>query len=242
MSRKQIKEGYSNLLKAGKSVLRSFSPELKQAGKKTFNKLARKGIKKFGKKGLKTAWNATKKIAQNKEVQNMAKDTAKDAAKWVQNKFKKKPKTQEALVESFSKIVDNSLNEAWGVAIKGALTGGKAALKGAAKTMGKQGLKNIGKMSGKKLMSNIGSSLANDAKQMASDAYDASAFGAVRNTFKDDKGNWSFSPKRALKKRVKGIAKTADNIFLGGLGQMAIDGLTSENEESKIKRQRKRNN
>jgi hypothetical protein len=39
--------------------------------------------------------------------------------------------TQEQLIENWSKIVDKALNEAWGAALKGATTAGKALLKGA---------------------------------------------------------------------------------------------------------------
>ena len=88
IKKRQLQEGYSKLFKVGKSVLKTFSPELEKVGKKTFNKLARKGIKKFGKKGVQTAWNASKKIAKNKEVQNLAKDAAVDTINWLKDKTK----------------------------------------------------------------------------------------------------------------------------------------------------------
>jgi hypothetical protein len=73
--------------------------------------------------------------------------------------------------------------------------------------------------------------MANDLKQAGKDAFDASTFGAIRNTFKDDKGNWSFNPARGLKKQMKGLVKTADNVFTGGLGQMAYDAATNNEEQ-----------
>lgn len=134
--------------------------------------------------------------------------------------------TQEQLIENWSKIVDKALNEAWGAALKGATTAGKALLKGA-KAAGKAG--KVGSKSN--MVANVGNALVDDAKSMAKNAWDATPMGLVQNTLKDENGNMDFNLGRGLKKNFAGAAKTADDLFLGGLGQMAYNGLTGNGEE-----------
>ena len=250
MERKEINENIiSSLGTIGKSALKAAKPTLTKAsgkvGKKIFRKAAKAGIKKFGKAGAKSVWNATKELAKNKDVQNASKKIAKDAVNWGKNKIKNissnkdieecpvcHTKLNDKLVESFSNIVDAALcNEAWGAAIKAGITAGKGLAKGTGKTIAKHGIKGLAKMNKAKLASNVGSAMANDLKQFGKDAFDASTFGAIRNTFKDDKGNWSFNPARGIKKQVKGLVKTADNVFTGGLGQMAYDSATGQEDK-----------
>lgn len=253
MSKENVNENFVNVLKTiGKTAFNASRPALKDAaaksGKRMFRKAARAGIKKFGKKGTRMMMNTAKAIAKNKEFQDASKQAARDAMQWgmkkTKNAFKKKPvKMQEELVESFSNIVNKSLcNEAWGLVAKAGITGAKAAAKGAAKTVGKHGLKGLKGMKKGQLASNIGSALVDDFKEAGKAALDGSPAGVIRNTFKDEKGNWNFSPTRAIKKGFVGNLKTLDNVFAGGLGQMAYDAATSKSEdcESTVKKSKKK--
>lgn len=257
MSNKKIDENFVNVLNAiGKTAFDASKHALKdaaaKAGKQAFRKVARTGIKKIGKKGTRMMLNAAKAIAKNKEVQNATKQAVKDAVSWgtnkVKNTFNRKPiKPQEELVESFSKIIDKSLcNEAWGLVAKAGITGAKAAAKGiakgTAKSVGKNSLKGIKAMNKGRLASNIGSALVDDFKDVGKAAFDGSSVGVIHNTFKDDKGNWSFNPLRGVKKGFIGNVKTLDNVFTGGLGQMAYDAATAKSEacETPVKKIKKR--
>lgn len=214
----------------GKAALGAAKPMIKKGGKKVFRKAARAGIKKFGKNATRHIINGAKQIAKDPDVQQAALEAGKNGLETIKNKFIKKPKqqpTEEQLIENWSNIVDTALTEAWGLAAKAALTGGKAALKGA-KVAGKAA--KLGKKTN--MAANIGSALVNDLKGVANDAYDASAAGLVRNTFKDENGNWGFNPMRGIKKNIVGKVKTLDNVFAGGLGQMAYDHFTGNGEEA----------
>lgn len=214
----------------GKAALGAAKPMIKKGGKKMFRKAARAGIKKFGKNATRHIINGAKQIAKDPEVQQAALEAGKNGLETIKNKFIKKPTqqpTEEQLIENWSNIVDTALNEAWGLAAKAALTGGKAALKGA-KVAGKAA--KLGKKTN--MAANIGSALVDDLKGVANDAYDASAAGLVRNTFKDENGNWGFNPMRGIKKNIVGKVKTLDNVFAGGLGQMAYDHFTGNGEEA----------
>lgn len=251
MSKEKIDENFVNALKAvGKSAFNASKPALKdaasgiakKAGKKLFRKAAKAGIKKFGKKSTRALLNTAKSVAKNKEVQDISKEAVKNATQWGTDKLKKSfskkqpVRTQEELVESFSKLVDKSLcNEAYGLALKAGLTGLKGIAKGTAKTVGKRGLKGLKTANKGKLISNIGSAIVDDVKDTALAAYDGSPLGLIGNTFMDEKGNWGFNPIRGIKKNIIGKVKTFDNFTLGGLGQMAYDAITnnSKNEEDK---------
>lgn len=136
-----------------------------------------------------------------------------------------KKRSNKELLESFSNLVDQALYiEAVGPAIKAGMMAGK----GLVKNIAKHGLKGLTKAN---VLQNIGASMVNDVKQMASDAYDATPLGALHNTFKDEEGNWSFNPVRALKKQVGGAVKTADNLLTGGMGQMAYDAIAGDDDE-----------
>lgn len=219
----------SLLSSIGKAALGAAKPMLKKGGKKMFRKAARAGIKKFGKNATRHLINGVKQIAKDPDVQQAALEAGKNGLETIKNKFIKKPKqqpTEEQLIENWSNIVDAALTEAWGLLGKAALTGGKAALKGA-KIAGKAA------KAGKKanMAANIGSALVDDLKGVANDAFDGSAAGLVKNTFKDENGNWGFNPIRGIKKNIVGKAKTLDNVFAGGLGQMAYDNFTGNGEE-----------
>lgn len=249
--RKQLNEGLVGdlLQSAGKAAFNSLKPiakdKLGKMGKKAFRSVAKAGIKKFGKGAMKSVMKTGKAIANNPEVRKAAGKLGKKAIEKVSSKLRM-PVPQEALVERFSEIVEKSLcNEAWGLGIKAALTGAKGVAKGAAKTLGKQGIRGLKNMNKSKLASNIGKAIVDDVKQVASDAYDASPVGTIHNTFKDENGNWGFNPIRGIKKGIKGAIKTADNVFTGGLGQMAYDSISGESEEvkksvKKVKNRRKK--
>lgn len=109
---KQLNEIAPALAAAGGAVLRTVGkPLLKYAGKKLFKKAAKAGIKKFGKSAIKTAVNTGKELAKNKAVQAGAKHLATSGMNKLKNKFAKKPTKEEQLVESWSKIVNNSLSK-----------------------------------------------------------------------------------------------------------------------------------
>jgi hypothetical protein len=252
MSKEKIDENFVNALKAvGKSAFNASKPALKdaasgiakKAGKKLFRKAAKAGIKKFGKKGTRALLNTAKNVAKNKEVQDISKEAVKNATQWGADKLKKsfskkQPiRTQEELVESFSKLVDKSLcNEAYGLALKAGLTGLKGIAKGTAKTVGKRGLKGLKTANKGKLISNIGSAIVDDVKDTALAAYDGSPLGLIGNTFMDEKGNWGFNPIRGIKKNIIGKVKTFDNFTLGGLGQMAYDAITNNSKDEEDKK------
>lgn len=109
---KQLNEIAPALAAAGGAVLRTVGkPLLKYAGKKLFKKAAKAGIKKFGKNAVKAAVNTGKELAKNKAVQSGAKHLAASGMNKLKNKFTKKPTKEEQLVESWSKIVNNSLSK-----------------------------------------------------------------------------------------------------------------------------------
>jgi hypothetical protein len=226
MSKKINESAWKTL---GKAALDAVKPMLKKGGKKLFRKAARTGIKKFGKRATRQIVNGAKQLAKNPEVQQAALDAGKEGINAIKNKFKKKPVSQpthEQLVENWSNIVDSAMNEAYGFAIKAGLTGAKAAIKGA------KAASKVAKAGGKaNKMANIGSAVVDDLKGTAQAANDGSHLGLVKNTFKDENGNWSFNPIRGIKKHVVGKAKSLDDAFTGGLGQMALDSVTGNNEE-----------
>lgn len=232
--KKNLNEGMISSM--GKAALNMAKPMLKQGGKKLFRKAARAGIKKFGKNATRQLINGAKQLAQNPEVQQAALEAGKNGFNAIKNKLtlKRTTKTtqpaQEQLIENWSNIVDSALNEAWGTIAKGAIAGGKALAKGA-KAAGKAA--KLGKgISAANMISNVGGALVNDLKDTASSAVDATPIGTVKNTFVDENGNFSFNPMRGLKKTATGALKTADNVFTGGLGQMAYDHITGNGEKT----------
>jgi hypothetical protein len=232
--KKNLNEGMISSM--GKAALNMAKPMLKQGGKKLFRKAARAGIKKFGKNATRQLINGAKQLAQNPEVQQAAMEAGKNGINAIKNKLtlkrttKTTQPTQKQLIENWSNIVDNALNEAWGALAKGAIAGGKALAKGA-KAAGKAA--KLGKgASTANMISNVGGALVDDLKDTASSAFDATPVGTVKNTFVDENGNFSFNPMRGLKKTATGALKTADNVFTGGLGQMAYDHVTGNGEET----------
>ena len=232
--KKNLNEGMISSM--GKAALNMAKPMLKQGGKKLFRKAARAGIKKFGKNATRHLINGAKQLAQDPEVQQAAMEAGKNGINAIKNKLtlkrttKTTQPTQEQLIENWSNIVDSALNEAWGALAKGAIAGGKALTKGA-KAAGKAA--KLGKgVSTANMISNVGGALVDDLKDTASSAVDATPIGTVKNTFVDENGNFSFNPMRGLKKTATGALKTADNVFTGGLGQMAYDHITGNGEEA----------
>lgn len=201
-------------------------PNVKSLGNRVFKKAAKWGLKKFGKKGTRALINTGKTVLKSKEFQ----DAAKKGGKKILDKAKNTLKNRRA---STKVQEEDNINEAWGLAIKGGITAAKSAAKAAAKTAVKSGGKQAAKrgVSKGKLIKNFGKALKNDIKDTAKAAYDASISGAARNTFYDENGKFDFNPVRAVKKQYKGALKTADNLFTGGLGQMAYDKLNKSTKK-----------
>lgn len=110
--KKQLNEIAPVVAAAGSAVFHAAGkPLLKYAGKKLFKKAAKAGIKKFGKRAVKAAVNTGKELIKNKAVQAGAKHLATSGINKLKDKFTKKPRNEEQLVESWSKIVDKAISK-----------------------------------------------------------------------------------------------------------------------------------
>jgi hypothetical protein len=110
--KKQLNEIAPVVAAAGSAVLRAAGkPLLKYAGKKLFKKAAKAGIKKFGKGAVKAAVNTGKELIKNKAVQAGAKHLVTSGINKLKDKFIDKPRNEEQLVESWSRIVDKVLSK-----------------------------------------------------------------------------------------------------------------------------------
>jgi DNA segregation ATPase FtsK/SpoIIIE-like protein len=197
--------------------------------------------------------------AENAQYINIARKASGDLLKAGHKHLKKKinapVRSQKELVESFSKMVDDALlNEALGklaaMGLKGlgkaGLKAGKNALKGAknaAINSAMNGAANAAANASEngfdlgQFAKDVGSSMWDDVKQAGSDLNTTfNPLMHAKHTFVDDKGNFDFSPTRALKKIGGAGLRTADNVFTAGLGQLGYDlatgNLTNDEENA----------